>query len=125
MRIVVSNASEAPIYEQIKRQIKGQIIDGSLTEGAPLPSIRRLAKELQVSVITTKRAYDDLEQEGFIDSVAGKGTFVAVHSTEFLREQKLHAIEQRIATIVDEARTYGVEARELHEMIDVLWRDGE
>ena len=123
MRIVISNAADAPIYEKIKRQLKSQIIDGSLDEGVPLPSIRKLASELQVSVITTKRAYDDLEREGFLNSVAGKGTFVAVHHPEFLREKKLRAIEERMAEIVRDAVLFGIDASELYAMIDLLWKE--
>ena len=125
MRIVISNSDERPIYEQIERQIRAQIIDGTLSEGAPLPSIRRLARELQISVITTKRAYDDLEQEGLIDSVAGKGTFVAMHNRELLREKKLTAIEEHVGAAVREAQRYGVSAGDIHEMIDLLWRESE
>jgi len=125
VKLVVSNASDAPIYEQIKKQLRAYIIDGVLGEGDSLPSIRRLARELQVSVITTKRAYDDLEREGFIDSVAGKGTFVAAHNPEFLREQKLRTIESSLARIVDESRAFGLNPSELHAMIDLLWRESE
>ena len=124
MRVVVSNASPEPIYEQITRQIRQQIISGDLEEGVPLPSIRRLAKELQVSVITTKRAYDDLEQEGFIDTVAGKGTFVAAQNAEFLREKKLTAVEHKLSEAVDDARVYGIGEDQLHELITLLYGEG-
>jgi GntR family transcriptional regulator len=123
MRIVIANASNAPIYEQITQQIRAQIVDGTLQEGDPLPSIRRLAKELQISVITTKRAYDDLEREGLIDSVAGKGTFVAVHNREFLREKKLRGIEDQIESIARDARLYGIERAEIDTMLDLIWRE--
>jgi GntR family transcriptional regulator len=125
MRVVVSNASSEPIYEQIARQIRQQVIAGELEEGEPLPSIRRLAKELQVSVITTKRAYDDLEREGFIDTVAGKGTFVAAQNAEFLREKKLTAVERKLADAVDDARLYGIEEDQLHQLIGLLYKEGD
>lgn len=121
MRIIVSNASSETIYQQIVRQIKSQIIAGELSEGQPLPSIRGMAKELQVSVITTKRAYEELEREGFVDSVSGKGTFVAAQSREFLREQQLTAIEAKLAEAVEVAQRYGIEKQQLHEMIELLY----
>ena len=89
MNVIVSNASDRPIYEQIYTQIKGAILRGECREGDPLPSIRALAKELRISVITTKRAFDDLERDGFIYSVQGKGSFVAVKNRELLREEYL------------------------------------
>ena len=89
MRIIISNSSEDPIYEQIVKQIKNQIINGELTEQESLPSIRKLAGELSISVITTKRAYEELEREGYIDTVGGKGSFVASQNKEFLREKKM------------------------------------
>jgi GntR family transcriptional regulator len=123
MRVVISNASNEPIYEQITRQIRQQIINGDLAEGDPLPSIRRLAKELQVSVITTKRSYDDLEREGFIDTVAGKGTFVAAQNAEFLREKRLTTVQEKLAEAVDDARLYGVDEEQLHELMRVLFKE--
>ena len=125
MRVVIANASSEPIYEQITRQIRQQIIAGDLVEGEALPSIRRLAKELQVSVITTKRSYDDLEREGFIDTVAGKGTFVAAQNAEFLREKKLTQVEHKLAEAVDDARLYGIEETQLHEMLSLLYKEGD
>ncbi len=89
MKIIISNSSADPIYEQIGKQIKAQILSGDLEEGSPLPSIRRLAQDLQISVITTKRAYDELEAEGFLNTVGGKGTFVAVQNKELLREKRM------------------------------------
>lgn len=121
MTILVSNASPDPIYEQIAKQIKGHIIAGTLEEGEPLPSIRKLAQEIQVSVITTKRAYEDLEREGFIDTVAGKGTFVAAQNDEFLREKKVREIERALGEAVSRAKTYRVEESTLHEIISLLY----
>jgi len=120
MRILISNASPDPIYEQIVRQIKAQIIAGDLPEGAPLPSIRKLAHELQISVITTKRAYEELEKEGFIDTVGGKGTFVAAQNQEFLREKRMSLVQGRLADAVSEAGTLGVGYEELREMLRLL-----
>ena len=97
MRIIISNSSPDPIYEQITRQIKAQIISGVLAEGEALPSIRRLAMDLQISVITTKRAYDELEKEGFINTVGGKGTYVAVQNPGLLREKKMKLVEEKLA----------------------------
>jgi len=124
MRIVISNSSKEPIYEQIKRQIKESILRGELVEGELLPSIRQLAKDLQISVITTKRAYDDLEQEGFIVSVVGKGSFVAGQNRELLREMRLRWIEERLAEVVAESKALDVTLAELTEMLRLLYEDG-
>jgi GntR family transcriptional regulator len=120
MRIIISNSSSEPIYEQIARQIKADIIAGTLEEGAVLPSIRGLAHDLQVSVITTKRAYDELEREGFLDSVGGKGTFVAAQNPAFLREKRMKVVEEKLAAAVAEARLLGVGLDELTEMLTLL-----
>ncbi|NQT58295.1 MAG: GntR family transcriptional regulator [Bacteroidetes bacterium] len=121
MNILVSNASRDPIYEQISRQVRTQIVNGTLEAGDILPSIRALARELQVSVITTKRAYDDLEKEGFIDSVTGKGSFVAAQNPEFLREKQMRTIEEKLTEAVDSAKNYGVEKEKLQELIELLY----
>ena len=120
MRIVISNASPDPIYDQIVRQVKAQILSGELAEGAPLPSIRKLALDLQISVITSKRAYDELEREGFIDTVTGKGTFVAAQNPEFLREKRMKAVEDKLGEAVAEARLLRVPPAQLHQMLDLL-----
>ena len=125
MKIIIANASPDPIYEQIARQIKSQIISGELEEGEPLPSIRKLARELQISVITTKRAYEDLEREGFIDTVGGKGTFVASQNREFLREKKMKLVEEKLAEAVGEARVLGIELPDLVEMLELLYGEEE
>lgn len=124
MRIIISNSSPEPIYEQIARQIKAEIIAGNLEEGAALPSIRALAHDLQVSVITTKRAYDELERGGFLDSVGGKGTFVAAQNPAFLREKRMNVVEEKLAAAVAEARLLGVGLEELNEMLHLLY-EGE
>lgn len=123
MKIVISNASPDPIYEQIARQMKAQILSGELAEGDPLPSIRRLAQDLQISVITTKRAYDELEHEGFLDTVGGKGTFVATQNPEFLREKRMKVVEEKLAAAVREARLMGLGPEQLAEMMNLLWAD--
>ena len=125
MKIIISNSSPDPIYEQISRQIKAQIISGELAEGAPLPSIRRLAQDLQISVITTKRAYDELEREGFLNTVGGKGTFVAVQNQELLREKKMKIVEEKLAQAVDEAKIMGIGLRELIVMLSLLFKEDE
>ena len=109
MDIIISNASGKPIYEQITVQIKSQILSGALTAGDALPSMRTLAKELRISVITTKRAYEDLERDGFIETVAGKGSFVASKNAEFLREEALRRVEAALQQAVDTASRSGME----------------
>ncbi len=121
MRIIISNSSPDPIYEQVARQVKAQIISGELREGEALPSIRRLAQDLQISVITTKRAYEELEKEGFIDTVEGKGSFVAMQNKELLREKKMKLVEEKMAEAVDEARLLGITRAELDEMLALLY----
>ena len=125
MRIVVSNSSSAPIYEQICGQIKAQIIGGDLSPGETLPSIRALARELQISVITTKRAYDELEKEGFLDTVGGKGTFVANQNTELLREMRMRVVEEKLGAAIEEAKGLGLTRAEMDQMIDLLFEGDE
>jgi len=121
MKIIVTNSSPDPIYEQVARQVKAQIISGELREGESLPSIRRLAQDLQISVITTKRAYEELEKEGFIDTVEGKGSFVAMQNKELLREKKMKIVEEKMAEAVEEARLLGITRAELEEMLGLLY----
>lgn len=120
MELLISNTSTQPIYEQIASQIKGAILSGELAEGSPLPSIRSLANDLHVSVITTKRAYAELEAAGFTVTVQGKGTFVAGGNLELLREERLRAVEAQLAQVIADAREAQISAEELHEMLDVL-----
>ena len=122
MDIILSNASGKPIYEQIADQVKEQIMTGALAAGEALPSMRLLAQSLRVSVITTKRAYEELEREGFLENVPGKGCFVAPQNREFLREAQLRRVEERLAQAVDEARKGGFPLEELHELLDILYR---
>ena len=120
MEIIISNSSASPIYEQIAQQIKSAILSGELSEDEMLPSIRALANDLRISVITTKRAYADLEEAGFVSTVQGKGTFVAGGNLELLREESLRAIEGRLAKIVSDATAAGISKSELHDMVDLL-----
>jgi GntR family transcriptional regulator len=120
VRVIIANTSQEPIYEQIGRQIKAQVISGEVAEGEALPSIRGLARELGISVITTKRAYDELEAEGFINTVAGKGTYVAAQNLELLRERKMRIVEEKLAEAVDQARALGVGTQELMQMLRLL-----
>lgn len=123
MDIIISNASDKPIYEQIVMQMKDLILAGDLQEGQQLPSIRALASDLRISVITTKRAYAELESQGFIETVQGKGSFVARGNTELLREERLRHIEELLGSAVREARGAGIELQELHDMLDVMAED--
>lgn len=120
MNIFISNANGEPIYQQIVTQFKAKIIAGELKEGDALPSMRLLAKELRISVITTKRAYEELEREGFIVSYTGKGSFVAAPNREFLKEQKFKETEEYLEKAVEAARTGGLSAGELLEMLRLL-----
>ncbi|QUI23731.1 GntR family transcriptional regulator [Vallitalea pronyensis] len=121
MNIIISNASSDPIYLQITNQIKKYIITGDLVESEPLPSIRKLAKELQISVITTKRAYEELEKEGLVESVRGKGFFVALRNKELLREKKMQLIEDHLSKIIDESKMLGISLEEFIEIITLLY----
>jgi GntR family transcriptional regulator len=123
MRILISNSSPDPIYEQIVGQVKSQIISGELDEGDALPSIRKLAHELQISVITTKRAYEELEKEGLLDTVGGKGTFVASQNQEFMREKRMKVVEAKMTEALADARLMGVSLEELGEMLQLLWEE--
>ena len=120
MNILIDNKSGLPIYDQIYSQIKSQIISGGLREDQLLPSIRNLAKDLGISVITTRRAYDELEREGFIYTVAGKGCFVAAKNTELLREENLRQIEERLQEIRDLAAACGLSREDIIEMFSVI-----
>ncbi|HBC26935.1 MAG TPA: GntR family transcriptional regulator [Ruminococcaceae bacterium] len=124
MDIIISNSSGKPIYEQISEQIKNSIISGVLKEGDALPSMRLLAKELHISVITTKRAYEDLERDGFLTTVTGKGSFVAPKNIELIREEHLRRIEALLREAVALARSGGVSADEIREMLNLL-EEGE
>lgn len=120
MEIIISNSSNQPIYEQIVRQVKGQIMAGDLTAGEQLPSIRALANSLRVSAITTKHAYADLEAQGFIETVQGKGSFVAGGNAEMLREERLREIEERLLQAIEAGRALDLGDEELIEMMRTL-----
>lgn len=124
MNILITNSSGQPIYEQITGQIKNLIITGVLSEGDALPSMRLLAKELKISVITTKRAYEELEREGFIVSYTGKGSFVASQNVDFLREQKQKEIEEHLQEAAAAARNLGISCTELTDMLRIMY-EGE
>lgn len=121
MKIVLSNASDEPLYLQIVNQIKAQILKGELTESEPLPSIRSLAKALKISVITTKRAYDELEKEGFVVTVGGKGTYIAPMNSEMMREAKMKAVEDKMAEAVAEAKRLGLSLEQLEQMLTIIY----
>lgn len=123
LEIIISNTGASPIYEQIAQQIKAAILTGELEEGELLPSIRALANDLRISVITTKRAYADLEEAGFVTTVQGRGTFVSGGNLELLREERLRAIEGRLEAVVREAQASGISAADLREMLDLLLGD--
>lgn len=120
MDIIISNSSSEPIYAQIVGQIKQAIMAGELKEGERLPSIRALANDLRISVITTKRAYSDLEEAGFIDTVQGKGAFVSGGNLELIREERLRQVEELLAKAVSEAKSAAIEPDEMRTMLDVL-----
>ncbi len=125
MQIFIDNKSGVPIYEQIYSQIKTQIISGAIAENEALPSIRNLAKDLRISVITTKRAYDELEKEGFLYTVAGKGSFVAPKNTELLREENLKAIEAHLSEAVRLAASCNLSRADILEMLNLLTEENE
>lgn len=120
MDIILSNSSNKPIYEQVSSQVRSQILAGNLAAGERLPSIRALADGLGVSVITTKRAYSDLEAEGLIATVPGKGTFVSETSNELVRERRMRHVEKLLCQTIAEAVELGLSRSELHEMLDLV-----
>ena len=125
LEILISNASGLPIYEQITMQIKQKILSGELAAGEALPSIRALAKDLRISVITTKRAYDELEREGLVCTVAGKGCFVAARNREWIREELLRQIETHLEKAAELAAQADVSGEELCEMLRALREENE
>ncbi|MDU5111447.1 MAG: GntR family transcriptional regulator [Clostridium sp.] len=123
MNIIISNSSQVPLYEQIESQIKNQIVNMLLKPGEPLPSIRTLAKELKVSIITTKRAYEELEKEGFIKTVVGKGTFVAEANNERLREVAMYEIENKLEETIISAKAIGLTLEETIDIVKSLYEE--
>lgn len=123
MQIILANSSKEPIYEQITNQIKSSILSGDLKDGAALPSMRQLAKDLQISVITTKRAYEELEKAGFIYSIVGKGSFVAEQNLEVMRERKLRAIEEQLSAVIMNSKEIGLTFDELQQLLKILYEE--
>lgn len=123
MNIIISNSGDKPIYEQITAQIKAMVMSGQLKEGDALPSMRTLAKELRISVITTKRAYEDLERDGFITTVVGKGSFIKAADTSLVREERLKQIEELLGRAVSLAGESGIGKAEVLEILEILFQD--
>lgn len=124
MNIIISNSSDIPIYQQIVKQIKEAIISNVLEQGQILPSIRTLAKDLNISVITTKRAYEELQRQGFVDIVAGKGCFVSIFKKELIYEDKLREIENKIEEVINIANLIGIKKEEIIEIFNLMY-EGE
>ncbi len=122
MDIIISNSAGKPIYEQITSQIKEMIMNGTLKEGDALPSMRNLAKQLRISIITTKRAYEELEHDGFIESFTGKGSFVSRQNQELMKEEGLKQIEEYLTLAAEKAKICGVEIQELTELLTMIYR---
>ncbi len=125
MLILIDNKSGAPIYDQIFTQIKGHILSGELKPDEPLPSIRALAKDLRISVITTKRAYEELERSGFVYTIPGKGSFVCAKNTELMREEHLKQIEEHMTAVRSLAQLTGLSREEVQEMWNLMWEESE
>ncbi|MBR1739206.1 MAG: GntR family transcriptional regulator [Ruminococcus sp.] len=122
MDIIISNRNGEPIYEQIYGQIKAQILEGKLAEGEALPSMRALAQTLRISVITTKRAYEELERDGYIESYTGKGSFVKKQDGELLREERLREVEELLQTACEKGKQCGLTVKELSDLLELLYQ---
>ena len=123
MKILISNTSDAPLYQQIKEQIIDAILKCELVEGDPLPSIRAFANDLKVSVLTIRRVYDDLEKEGFVNSQVGIGTFVSTSNVELLRDSKRRLVEQKMLEMIQTAKSLGITQQELNDMMNILFKE--
>ena len=123
MKLVISNVSGVPIYEQIKQQVKSAILSGELQEEEALPSLRTLAKDLKISVLTVTRAYTELEQEGFVRNVQGRGCFVMGRGSELIREQLIRKVEEGLSNAISASRMANLSAQELHHLLDILMED--
>ncbi|WP_408636692.1 GntR family transcriptional regulator [Paraclostridium bifermentans] len=123
LNINISNTSTTPLYEQIQNQIQNQILDSTLKQGEGLPSIRNFAKELKVSIITIKRAYEELEKEGFIETVSGRGTFVSMQNKDRLRETALYEIENKLEIVIKQAKSIGISLEEGIEIFKSLYEE--
>lgn len=124
MKILISNASDSPLYQQIEDQLKDAILRGELAAGDALPSIRAFANDIKVSVLTVRRVYDDLEQEGFVTSQVGIGTFVSAGNVELLRDSRRRVVEQKMQDMIQTAKSLGIGKDELAEMMDILYEEG-
>lgn len=123
MNILISNSSKKPIYEQITEQIKEKVINGQLKPGDVLPSMRGLAKSLRISVITTQKAYEDLQRDGYVETVAGKGTFVALRNSNFIREEQLKVVEEHLQEAVSISRANGIDMERLIDLIKIFYME--
>lgn len=123
MKILISNTSDAPLYQQIEEQLIDAILKGELTEGEPLPSIRAFANDLKVSVLTIRRVYDDLEKEGFVNSQVGIGTFVSARNIELLRDSRRRLVEQKMSGMIQTAKSLGITQEELNDMMNILYEE--
>ena len=123
MEIIISNSSDKPIYEQISSQIKNKIMNGTLETGEMLPSMRALARDLHISVITVQRAYEDLTRDGFIETVSGKGSFVASQNKEFIQEEQLRKAEELLQQVVDIGRSHGISYKQMANILKVLYEE--
>ena len=123
MKIIISNTSDSPLYQQIKEQITDAILKNELVEGDPLPSIRSFANDLQVSVLTIRRVYEELEQEGFVVSQVGIGTFVSASNIELLRDTKRRLVEQKMQDMLQTAKSLNISKDELNAMMDILYEE--
>jgi len=121
LKIIISNTADSPLYQQIKDQIKDAILKGDLVEGDPLPSIRGFANDLKVSVLTIRRVYEELEQEGFVTSQAGIGTFVSASNIDLLRDSKRRIVEQKMQDMIQTAKSLSITKEELNSMMDILY----
>lgn len=123
MNIIISNSSNTPIYEQIKEQIKNKIVSNELKTGDLLPSIRNLAKDLRISVITTKNAYEELEKEGYVETIPSKGTYVASKNIEVIKEEQMKKVENLIETAVSIAKISKISKKEVNDILDILYEE--
>lgn len=123
MEIIISNSSDKPIYEQVSSQIKSKIMNGTLEAGEMLPSMRALAKDLHISVITVQRAYEDLTRDGFIETVSGKGSFVASQNKEFIQEEQLRKAEELLQQVVDIGRSHGISYEQMANILKILYEE--
>lgn len=123
VNILISNSSKKPIYEQITEQIKEKVINGQLKPGDMLPSMRALAKSLRISVITTQKAYEDLQRDGYVETVAGKGTFVALRNSNFIREEQLKVVEEHLQEAVRISRANGIDMEKVIDLIKIFYME--